>query len=200
VIQERLTWRRSRRKSTAFLHNWTVKIYTRTGDSGETALFDGSRVSKADRRVAAYGEVDELNAWLGLARAHGQLRPSVEEMIVQIQRDLFALGARLADPAHKIAERVTKAQVTSDHVSRLEGWIDELDATLSPLRRFILPGGSRQGALLHVARTICRRAERAVVGIDGDPELIVYLNRLSDLLFVMARAENGSAGIPETEW
>lgn len=177
-----------------------MKIYTRTGDSGETALFDGTRVSKSDRRVAAYGEVDELNAWLGLARAPGHVAGAIEEMIVQIQRDLFALGARLADPAHKIAERVTKAQVTSANVTRLEGWIDELDAKLPPLRRFILPGGSRQGAVLHVARTVCRRAERAVVGIGGDPELIVYLNRLSDLLFVMARAENERAKILETEW
>jgi len=177
-----------------------VKIYTRTGDSGETGLFDGTRVSKADARVAAYGDVDELNAWLGLARAPGRLNSRTEEMIVQIQRDLFALGARLADPSHKIAERVTKAQVQSDDVARLEGWIDALDEKLPPLRRFILPGGSHQGALLHVARTVCRRAERAVVGIGGDPQLIVYLNRLSDLLFVMARAENEGAGIPEIEW
>jgi cob(I)alamin adenosyltransferase len=177
-----------------------VKIYTRTGDSGETGLFDGTRVSKADARVAAYGEVDELNAWLGLARAPGRLNRGLEGKIEQIQRDLFALGARLADPSHRIAERVTKAQVRSADVERLESWIDELDATLPPLRRFILPGGGHQGALLHVARTVCRRAERAVVGIGGDPELVVYLNRLSDLLFVMARAENESAGIPEIEW
>jgi cob(I)alamin adenosyltransferase len=177
-----------------------VKIYTRTGDSGETGLFDGTRVSKADERVAAYGDVDELNAWLGLVRASGGASRRLEEMLVQIQRDLFALGARLADPSHKIADRVTKAQVHSEHVTRLEGWIDRLDAELPPLRRFILPGGTERGALLHVARTVCRRAERSVVGIGGDPELIVYLNRLSDLLFVMARAENNTAGTPETEW
>jgi cob(I)alamin adenosyltransferase len=177
-----------------------VKIYTRTGDSGETSLFDGSRVSKADARVAAYGAVDELNAWLGLARTPGRLTRRLEEMVERIQRDLFALGARLADPRHKIAERVTKAQVHSEDVSRLEGWIDSLDAELPVLRKFILPGGSRQGALLHVARTVCRRAERSVVSIGGDPELIIYLNRLSDLLFVMARFENSTAGIPEIEW
>lgn len=177
-----------------------MKIYTRTGDSGETGLFDGTRVSKADSRVDAYGEVDELNAWLGLARTPGRLSRKLEEMVQHIQRDLFALGARLADPRHKIAERVTKAQVHSDDVTRLERWIDELDAALPPLRKFILPGGSRQGATLHIARTVCRRAERAVVGIGGDPELIVYLNRLSDLLFVMARFENNNAGIPESEW
>ena len=177
-----------------------MKIYTRTGDSGETGLFDGSRVSKADARVDAYGEVDELNAWLGLARTPGGLSRRLEQMIEQIQRDLFALGARLADPRHKIAERVTKAQVHSDDVTRLETWIDELDAALPPLRKFILPGGSRPGATLHVARTVCRRAERAVVGIGGDPEVIIYLNRLSDLLFVMARFENRNAGLPESEW
>lgn len=187
-------------RSISASYNWAVKIYTRTGDSGETGLFDGSRVSKADARVDAYGEVDELNAWLGLARTPGRLTRRLEEMIERIQRDLFALGARLADPSHKIAERVSKAQVHSEDVARLEGWIDALDAELPPLRRFILPGGSRQGAALHVARTVCRRAERAVVGIGGDPELIVYLNRLSDLLFVMARFENQNAGMPEIEW
>lgn len=177
-----------------------MKIYTRTGDSGETGLFDGTRVSKADRRVSAYGEVDELNAWLGFVRAPGRLDRKLQEMIDRIQRDLFAMGARLADPSHKIAERVDKAQVRSEDVARLEGWIDELDAQLPPLRKFILPGGSHEGALLHVARTVCRRAERAVVGIGGDPELVVYLNRLSDLLFVMARAENQNQGFPEVEW
>lgn len=177
-----------------------MKIYTRTGDSGETGLFDGTRVSKADPRVDAYGEVDELNAWLGLARAPGRLDRKLQEMIEQIQRDLFAMGARLADPSHKIAERVDKAQVRSEDVARLEGWIDEIDAQLPALRKFILPGGSHEGALLHVARTVCRRAERAVVGIGGDPELVVYLNRLSDLLFVMARAENQNQGFPEVEW
>lgn len=177
-----------------------MKIYTRTGDSGETGLFDGTRVSKADRRVSAYGEVDELNAWLGFVRAPGRLDRKLQEMIDRIQRDLFAMGARLADPSHKIADRVDKAQVRSEDVARLEGWIDELDAQLPPLRKFILPGGSHEGALLHVARTVCRRAERAVVGIGGDPELVVYLNRLSDLLFVMARAENQNQGFPEVEW
>ena len=180
-----------------------MKIYTRTGDSGETGLFDGTRVSKADPRVAAYGEVDELNAWLGLARASG-LDDELSGMLEQIQRDLFALGSRLADPQHRIAARVTKAQVGGGDIERLEGWIDRLDAGLPPLRRFILAGGSPAGAALHVARTVCRRAERAVVGLGRaepqDPEAIVYLNRLSDLLFVMARAANHRAGAPEIEW
>jgi cob(I)alamin adenosyltransferase len=179
-----------------------VKIYTRTGDSGETGLFDGTRVPKSDPRVATYGEVDELNAWLGLARVD-IADAGLSGMLEAIQRDLFALGARLADPARKIAGRVTKAAVTTEDISRLEGWIDLLEAELPPLRRFILAGGSRAGAALHVARTICRRAERAMVALGRDafePELLVYVNRLSDLLFVMARAANHRSGAPEMEW
>ena len=177
----------------------TVKIYTRTGDAGETGLFDGTRVSKADARVSTYGDVDELNAWLGLARVG--LEPRIAEMLERIQRDLFALGARLADPSHKIAGRVTKAAITPDDISRLEGWIDQLEADLPPLRRFILPGGSQPGAALHVGRTVCRRAERAMVALgDVDGDLLVYVNRLSDLLFVMARAANHAGGTPEVEW
>ena len=177
----------------------TVKIYTRTGDAGETGLFDGTRVSKADSRVATYGEVDELNAWLGLSRV--ALDTRLAPMIERIQRDLFALGARLADPSQKIADRVTKAAISPEDIARLEGWIDQLEADLPPLRRFILPGGSQAGAALHVARTVCRRAERAMVALGQvDPDLIVYVNRLSDLLFVMARAANHAGGTPEVEW
>jgi cob(I)alamin adenosyltransferase len=152
-----------------------VKIYTRTGDQGQTALFDGTRVSKADARVAAYGDVDELNAWLGLARAavaDGDIATHVQ----QIQRDLFAIGSRLADPAHRVAQRVTKSNVTGEDVARLEGWIDHLEEELPPLRRFILAGGAEAGAALHVARTVCRRAERAIVGLGSDavePEVLV---------------------------
>src|SRR5262249_9377153 len=127
-------------------------------------------------------------------------------MLVQIQRDLFALGARLADPRRKIAERVTKVEIGADAVARLERWIDMLDSMLPPLRRFILAGGSEGGAALHVARTVCRRAERAIVGVQEhnetplEPELLVYMNRLSDLLFVMARLVNLRADTPEIEW
>ena len=179
-----------------------MKIYTRTGDSGDTGLFDGTRVAKSDPRVSAYGDIDELNAGLGLARASG-VDDQISSMLEQIQRDLFALGARLADPAKKIAGRVTKAAVTPDDIARLEGWIDQLESELPPLRRFILAGGSPGGAALHVARTVCRRAERGMVGLGADafePELLVYVNRLSDLLFVMARAVNQRAGASETEW
>lgn len=179
-----------------------MKIYTKTGDAGETSLFDNTRVSKADARVDAYGEVDELNAFLGAARAAG-LDADLGAALDQIQKDLFALGARLADPSSRIAGRVTKAAITAADVERLEQTIDRLDAEIPPLRRFILPGGSAAGALLHLARTVCRRAERRVIGLGPDasePILIVYLNRLSDLLFVMARAANHRARMPETEW
>ena len=179
-----------------------MKIYTKTGDSGETSLFDNTRVSKADARVDAYGEVDEVNACLGAARAAG-VDAETSALIEALQKDLFALGARLADPSSRIAGRVTKASIGEADVQRLEQAIDRLESTLPPLRRFILPGGSPAGALLHLARTVCRRAERRVIGLGPDavdPILIVYLNRLSDLLFVMARAVNQRAGVPETEW
>jgi len=179
-----------------------AKIYTRTGDAGETSLFDHSRVSKADARVDAYGEVDELNAALGAARAAG-LDDELGAALEAIQKELFAVGARLADPARRIAGRVTKAAVQLSDVERLERTIDRLEAELEPLRRFILPGGALPGALLHMSRTICRRAERRVVGLGTDavePIVIVYLNRLSDLLFVMARVANRRAGVAEIEW
>ena len=179
-----------------------MKIYTKTGDAGETSLFDNTRVSKADSRVDAYGEVDELNACLGAAIAAG-VGADVAAALQSIQKDLFALGARLADPSSRIAGRVTKAAVTGADVERLEQTIDRLDAEVPTLRHFILPGGSTGGALLHLARTVCRRAERRVIGLGADavePVVIVYLNRLSDLLFVMARAVNHRAGQPEVEW
>ena len=183
-----------------------MKIYTRTGDAGETGLFDGTRVLKSDARVATYGDVDELNAWLGLARSMLPHEAELAEMLVQIQRDLFALGARLADPSHRIAERVSKAEIGAADIVRLERWIDMLDSMLPPLRRFILAGGSNAGATLHVARTVCRRAERAMVALRSAAEeqveaaLIIYVNRLSDLLFVMARVANFRDDTPEIEW
>ena len=185
-----------------------MKIYTKTGDSGETGLYGGVRVSKAHARVAAYGDVDETNAALGVARASLDTATSSDlgAMLERIQRDLFALGSRLADPGHRIADRVAKAVVSADDIARLEGWIDALEAELPPLRRFILAGGAPSGAALHLARTMCRRAERTMVELRAgeadafEPELLVYVNRLSDLLFVMARAANQRAGTPEIEW
>jgi cob(I)alamin adenosyltransferase len=179
-----------------------VKIYTKTGDTGETSLFDKSRVSKATARVDAYGEIDELNACLGAARA-ARLDADLTGVIEQIQRELFAVGARLADPSGKIAPRVEKVSVAEAEVTQLELMIDRLEEQLPPLRHFILPGGSTAGALLHLARTVCRRAERRVVSLGSgavDPIIIVYLNRLSDLLFVMARVANQRAGTAEVEW
>lgn len=177
-----------------------MKIYTKTGDAGETSLFDNTRVSKADPRVDAYGEVDELNACLGAARAAG-LDAELSALLEEIQRELFAIGARLADPSRRIAARVTKADVVDAQVARLEGTIDRLEGELPPLRRFILPGGAVPGSLLHLARTVCRRAERRVIALSAvDPILVIYLNRLSDLLFVMARAANHRSGVAETEW
>ena len=182
-------------------YNPVVKLYTRTGDAGETSLFDGTRVKKNDDRVDAYGIVDELNAWIGLARSadpHG----SLDDSLLEIQRDIFALGAQLADPADKLAARVTKAVLTDADVNRLERLIDQLEAELPPLRRFILAGGTPAGSALHVARTVCRRAERRIVALEPavEPVLLRYVNRLSDLLFVLARAANHRAGVPETEW
>jgi len=179
-----------------------VKIYTKTGDDGTTSLFDGTRVPKTHPRVVAYGAVDELNAHLGAAIAAG-LDTELAASVTQIQRDLFAMGARLADPAHKIAPRVEKAAFGEAETSRLEGWIDALEETLPPLRHFILAGGSPAGAALHVARTVCRRAEAEALRVGAgevEPAVLVYLNRLSDLLFVMARAANARAGVPEQVW
>ena len=179
-----------------------VKIYTKTGDAGETGLFGGERVSKSDPRVDAYGQVDELGAWLGVVRAH-QPGNDIAAMLLTIQRELFAVGASLADPRGKIAPRVEKAVVGDAAIKQLEDWIDALETELPPLRRFVLAGGAPAGAYLHLARTVCRRAERRVVGLGHDvvdAVVLTYLNRVSDLLFVMARAVNRRAGVPEIEW
>ncbi len=178
-----------------------MKLYTRTGDAGETSLFDGTRVAKDDPRVDAYGEIDETNAWLGFARAAG-LDAALAGEVAHLQRDLFAVGAQLADPADRLAARVTKAIVSDADVDRLERLIDRFDAELPPLRRFILAGGTPAGAALHIARTVCRRAERRIVALDPrvDGVVIRYVNRLSDLLFVMARLANHRGGVPEVEW
>ena len=178
-----------------------MKIYTKTGDGGETSLFDGTRVSKADGRVDAYGEVDETNAWLGLVRAAG-VDPDLDTALVQIQRDLFAVGAQLADPTHRIAPRVEKAVLTDQDVARLEALIDRLEHELPPLTHFILAGGGEAGAALHLARAVCRRAERRIVSLAPQSESVVirYINRLSDLLFVMARVANHRQGKTEEIW
>ena len=179
-----------------------MKIYTKTGDDGTTGLL-GGRTRKDDPRVAAYGEVDELNAVVGLARVDVE-DAALQALLQGIQRDLFALGAQLADVRGGAAAPAEKAAVPAARIEELERAIDDAESGLPPLRAFILPGGSRAGAALHVARTVCRRAERGVVALAAqasiDPLLVVYLNRLSDLLFVLARAENQRAGRAEDLW
>ncbi len=174
-----------------------TRIYTRLGDEGDTHLGDMSRVRKTHPRVVAYGDVDELNAALGVARAQGGLEPRLDGWLAQIQNDLFDVGADLCVP-HGDATR-DRLRIAADQVTRLEGWCDEVNDTLPDLTSFVLPAGSPAAAGLHLARTICRRAERSAVALAEaetvTPEAIAYLNRLSDLLFILARAVNqGAAG------
>ncbi|MEO7963949.1 MAG: cob(I)yrinic acid a,c-diamide adenosyltransferase [Gemmatimonadaceae bacterium] len=182
----------------------TLKIYTKTGDDGQTGLFGGGRVEKDHPRVEAYGDVDELNAVLGMARSV-EMMPRIDEVLVPVQRDLFAIGALLATPDHeKMREQLQKARIDDDRIAQLERAIDECEQELEPLRSFILPGGTPKASALHVARTVCRRAERRVVTLHrevGLPELaVIYLNRLSDLLFMLARVANKRAGAGEVTW
>jgi cob(I)alamin adenosyltransferase len=163
-----------------------TRIYTRGGDRGETSLGDGSRVSKLDPRVAAMGDVDELNSLVGWAGG-----------LDRIQNELFDLGADLSVP-YEVGDRL---RITDEAISRLEQEIDELNASLPDLKSFVLPGGSERAARLFLARAVCRRAERAALAVaDANPLAAVYLNRLSDLLFVLARAANAEAGVDEPLW
>ena len=181
-----------------------MKIYTKTGDAGSTGLFGGGRVAKDDVRVEAYGDVDELNAVLGMARAV-EMMPRIDELIVPIQRDLFAIGALLATPdLARMADHLVKARIDEGRIAELEVAIDDGENELEPLRAFIIPGGTPKAAALHVARTVCRRAERHVVRLQHEVELpplaVIYLNRLSDLLFTLARLANRRAGAGEVTW
>lgn len=168
------------------------RIYTKSGDAGETGLGDGGRVSKCSHRVAAYGEVDELNAVLGLAAAHD---PAGSEFLATVQNDLFDVGADLCVPGTPDDPGGSRLRVRNEQAGRLEREIDRLNQDLQPLTSFVLPGGTPAAAWLHLARTVCRRAERTVVALMQteavNPAVLVYLNRLSDLLFVMARVANG---------
>jgi cob(I)alamin adenosyltransferase len=182
----------------------TTKIYTKTGDRGDTGLFGGGRVGKDHPRVEAYGDVDELNATIGLARSI-ELMPRIDEVLVLVQRDLFSLGALLATPdREKMQQQLEKARIDDGRIAQLERAIDDGDRELEPLRAFILPGGTPKSAALHVARTVCRRAERRVVHLQHEVEIpgvvVIYLNRLSDLLFTLARVANARAGAGEVTW
>jgi cob(I)alamin adenosyltransferase len=182
-----------------------VKIYTRTGDTGETALFAGGRVRKDDRLVEAYGTVDELNSAIGFARALGHMPARADGWLETVQNDLFVVGADLATPL--TSSPAWLVRLAPEPAAALEAAIDTMDADLPVLKAFILPGGTPTAAALHIARTVCRRAERAAVAADGageggavNPHVIVYLNRLSDFLFTLARWTNHHAGEPETRW
>ncbi|HZI26602.1 MAG TPA: cob(I)yrinic acid a,c-diamide adenosyltransferase [Gemmatimonadaceae bacterium] len=181
-----------------------MKIYTKTGDAGDTGLFGGGRVGKDHPRVEAYGDVDELNATLGLVRALEPM-PRIDEVIVPIQRDLFSIGALLATPDRdKMRASLEKARIDDTRIRELELAIDQCETELEPLRSFIVPGGTAKAAALHVARTVCRRAERRVVALQQTEELpslvVIYLNRVSDLLFMLARVANRRAGAGEVSW
>jgi cob(I)alamin adenosyltransferase len=181
-----------------------MKIYTRTGDGGDTSLLGGGRVPKHDARVRAYGDVDELNAALGVARA----TPPADleaELLDGVQRDLFAVGGQLAapDPA-KVAKALARARLDEARVAALEAAIDRADREIPALSAFVLPGGAPKAAALHLARTVCRRAERSVVTLHQSQPvagiILVYLNRLSDLLFTLARLANHRAGLADRTW
>ncbi|QPC83912.1 cob(I)yrinic acid a,c-diamide adenosyltransferase [Phototrophicus methaneseepsis] len=178
-----------------------MKIYTRTGDDGTTSLFSGGRVRKDDLRVEAYGTVDELNSVLGMVRAAGPT-PQLEDWLTEVQSQLFHLGADLATPLNAKSEWVVR--MDAQKVAWLEANIDTMTAELEPLKHFILPGGTSAAAALHLARTVCRRAERLVVALSEQEALSEqvqpYLNRLSDWLFTAARYENQRAGISESQW
>lgn len=176
-----------------------TRIYTRGGDAGETSLGDGTRVSKLDPRIAAYGAVDELNSAVGLVLA-GDCPAAIRDVLGRVQNELFDLGADLSVPV----EREGRLRVTQAQVDALEGDCDAFNADLPELRSFVLPGGTETAALLHVARTVCRRAEREAIAADSavgvDPLVFAYLNRLSDLLFILARAANALEAREEPLW
>ena len=176
------------------------KIYTRTGDAGLTALGSGERVPKHSLRIAAYGTVDETNACIGVARLSLSAAPQLDAMLARAQNDLFDLGADLTAPEREGKPQRERLRISEAQVERLEGEIDELNAELTPLRSFVLPGGSAAAAALHVARTVCRRAERGMVALASQPNehvsapALKYINRLSDLLFVASRYANDRGG------
>lgn len=182
-----------------------MKIYTKTGDGGETSLGGGKRVSKGDLRVECYGTIDELNSMLGICRTNcGQRDQLLAKILHSLQTDLFALGSDLAFGSINKVGGKDVPRITGEDVLKLEKWIDEIDGQIAPLSNFILPSGCALAAILHMSRAVCRRAERLVVKMamseNVDKNITVYLNRLSDLLFVMARFANKTAGEEEEKW
>ncbi len=179
-----------------------MKIYTGFGDKGKTALFGGDTVSKDHLRVQVYGDLDELNSWLGLLAAE-ENHPELKKMITEIQADIFSASSEIATPAESTREKF-KTRITTGNCKKIEKWIDETESKLTPLQNFILPGGSPQAARYHIARTVCRRAERNLTTLvkqtDEYGEIIVFINRLSDLLFVLARMANKNAGQDDILW
>ena len=171
-----------------------MKIYTRTGDSGETSLFGGTRVSKKDLRIEAYGTIDELNSFIGVARATWPSSP-IDAQLQKVQADLFDIGAYLAAPD---SDRFQS--VPASRIGEIEADIDRMESELAPLKTFILPGGSLAAAHLHVARTVCRRSERLLVALGDSSTTLAYLNRLADYLFVAARLANKHHGVADTPW
>lgn len=180
-----------------------MKIYTKTGDKGETGLFGGARVSKGSERVDAYGDVDELNSTIGVALSEAGADAESRELLTRVQSELFTLGAELACVPGK-ESKLGIGTISEAGILALEASIDRYEQDLAPLKNFVLPGGCAQASFLHVARTVCRRAERKVVSLQQSesvrPELVRFLNRLSDLLFVMARHANFRASVPDVEW
>lgn len=191
-----------------------MKLYTKQGDDGGTVLFDGTRVRKHDARVSAYGDVDETNAFIGVAASMAQGLVAISsggarqdwqrlvDRLMHVQRDLFTVGAELATPIGA-PHRDKVPKISEVDIARLESWIDDACALVPPLRQFILPGGAPAASALHACRTVCRRAERSVVALEADcpnPSVVIYLNRLSDLLFAWARCANAFSGVEDVPW
>jgi cob(I)alamin adenosyltransferase len=181
-----------------------MKIYTRTGDKGETGLFGGERVSKAHLRLQAYGTLDELNSVIGILRRKVSEGTGARETLKHVQHDLFALGAVLATPAEQLPRLGARMSTPVWSTKEMELDIDRLTALAPPMKAFVLPGGEEGAAFAHWARTVCRRAEREIVALcaeeDVKPEVLIYVNRLSDWLFALSRAENAVNGMPDAEW
>jgi len=180
-----------------------MKIYTKTGDKGETSLFGGERVQKSEQRLRAYGTIDELNSFTGIA-VFETADDGVKKILLKIQNQLFSLGADLATPETEKTKKLNIFRIDDGFIKTIEEFIDKYEKKLDELKSFILPGGSKSASVLHVCRAVCRRAEREIVELSNSEkinrEIIVYINRLSDLLFVLSRYENKIAGIPDTIW